>query len=341
MRRDAYYNQRFFRILYRDMIRRISQYKTIQQIENPELRRQHERAFLEEQLKIIRKFISQEEYGRSKLKEGLKHQQQDIESWWKRHIQFRRVKRNCMDRFDNLIAFAKKVEEILSKERFEQRDIQTLISEIEDEVATIIHLSDDYEIRRYGQGILAFCKRNKSPIALTILFLFASSLAVYVFSNYNITPKYTQAPQVSFTLDDIYPHDWAAGAHFSYGFHTMLDRIVQHKSNLAGLQYKGYEDQRFGNQDANILEIYEGASTLLSPFMRESLGEKISMEVAALNRGEIAVKIIQDNRVILSILFHQDEVYHTGANFYNFSEPQLREMYHSIRKGIEKRVNEN
>lgn len=336
MRRDAYYNQRFFRVLYRDMIRRINQSKAIQQIENPELRRQRERAFLQEQLKIIRKFISQEEYGRSKLKEGLKRQQQDIESWWKRHIEFRRVKRNCMDRFDNLIALAKKAEEILSKERFEQRDIQTLISEIEDEVATIIHLSDDYEIRRYSQDILTLCKRNKSTIILTILFIFISSVGVYTFSNYHIIPKDTQTPKASFTLDDMYSSDWAAGAHFSYGFHTMLDRIVQHKSSLSGLQYKGYEDQRYGNQDANILEIYRGSSLLLPDFMRKALGDNITMEVQALNKGEVVIKIIQDNKSVIEATFNQDEITHTQWNFYSYPNEQLNEMYHSIRKEIEK-----
>ena len=82
-----------------------------------------------------------------------------------------------MDRFKNLIIFAKKVEEILYKNHFDEKDSQTLISEIEDEVRTMIHLSDNYEIRRYGEGILAFSQRNRSLIALAIMFLMISSMA--------------------------------------------------------------------------------------------------------------------------------------------------------------------
>ena len=144
---------------------------------------------------------------------------------WNRES-FIRVKSNCMDRFKNLIIFAKKVEEILYKNHFDEKDSQTLISEIEDEVRTMIHLSDNYEIRRYGEGILAFSQRNRSLIALAIMFLMISSMAVYTFSNYNIIPKNTQRQQVSFTADDMYASDWAAGAHFSYGFYIMIDRIV-------------------------------------------------------------------------------------------------------------------
>lgn len=341
MAKDAYYHQRFFKVLYRDMIRRMNQYKAIQQIENPELRRQRERRFLEEQRKIIRKFIGQEEYARGKLKEGLKHQQHDIEGWWKRYISFRRAKLNCINRFDNLIAFARKLEEILSKEKFDEKDSQTLISEIEFELNAIIHLSDDYEIRKYGQGILVFCKRNKSPIALTILFIFVSSAAVYIFTNYHLVPKYTQTAQVSFTLDDTHPYDWAQGAHYSYGFHTMLDRIVQHKSYLEGLQYRSYEDQRYGNQDANILEIDKGASLLLPDFMKSALGNNIVMEIQALNKGETVIVIFQDNSIILNVRFNQDKVASIGTNSYNFFNEQLEITYHTIRKGIENRVNSN
>ena len=246
-----------------------------------------------------------------------------------------------MDRFKNLIIFAKKVEEILYKNHFDEKDSQTLISEIEDEVRTMIHLSDNYEIRRYGEGILAFSQRNRSLIALTIMFLMISSMAVYMFSNYNIIPKNTQSQQVSVTADDMHASDWAVGAHFSYGFHTMLDKIVKHKSHLEGLKYRSYEDWRYGNQDANILEIYKGASELLPNSVRNALGNNIIIEVQALNKGEIVIVILQDNKIILNVRFDQDKVASIGTDSYSYSNSELELMYHTIRKGIEDRVNTN
>ena len=73
MEKDSYYHQRFFRTLYRDMARRIEQYKRLQQIQNADQRRRIEQKFLEEQKKIIRRFIEQEEYAKKKLKEGVPH----------------------------------------------------------------------------------------------------------------------------------------------------------------------------------------------------------------------------------------------------------------------------
>ncbi len=341
MNKDTYYHQRFFRVLYRDMVRRVNQYKAIQQIENLEVRRQSEQKFLEQQREIIRKFILQEEYARSQLKKGLKRQQQDIESWWKRNIEFRRVKRNCIDRFNNLITFAQKVEEILSKQ-FDERASQTLIFEIEEELKTIIHLSDDYEIRRYGQGILAFCKRNKaSIIGLAVIFLMVSSIAIYVFSNYHITPKDSQTYKVHFILDDMKPDDWAAGEHYSYGFYSMLSKIVDYQKPLGDLQYTAYPDQRYGNPDAKILLIKVGASKLLPDDMKNALGDNIVMEIQALNKGEMIVIIIQDNKIILNVRFVQDKVASIGTNSYNFFNQQLEELFHKVRLGLEKRVNEN
>ena len=154
MANDQYYHQRFFRTLYRDMTRRLNNYNKIQQIPIGDERKRKEQQFLEEQRIMIKKFLQQEKYAINKLNEGLRQQQTDIESWWKRNIEFRRIQRNCMDRFSNLIAFARKVESILSRENFDEKDAQTIIAEIEYEIRTIIHLSDDYEIKKYGQGIL-------------------------------------------------------------------------------------------------------------------------------------------------------------------------------------------
>ena len=154
-------------------------------------------------------------------------------------------------------------------------------------------------------------------------------------------PVNTQTIQSSFTQDDMHAADWAAGAHYSYGFHTMLDRIVNHKSSLRGLQYAAYEDQRYGNPDANILEINKGASVLLPSDMAKALGDNIILEVAALNRGETEIKIIQNGNIVLDVLFHQDKATNIGANSNGFTNPQLESMYHSIRLGIEKLVNTN
>ena len=60
MDNDDYYHQRFFRILYSDMVRRIEKYKSIEKIENHEARKQLEIQFLKEQSKTIKKFIEQE-----------------------------------------------------------------------------------------------------------------------------------------------------------------------------------------------------------------------------------------------------------------------------------------
>src|SRR3989344_3168998 len=112
MEKNAYYHQRFFRILYKDMLRRMERYKKIQQLKNQEERIMLEQKFLDEQRKIIRKFIAQEKYAKRRLKEGLKQQQRDIEGWWKRNIEFRRVKNNSINKFNNLIAIAKDIEKI-------------------------------------------------------------------------------------------------------------------------------------------------------------------------------------------------------------------------------------
>jgi len=341
MGKYADFRDKFFRDIYNDMVKRINQYQSIQRISNEPVRKRREGEFLAEQREVIKNFISKEEKARSILNKGLKLQQKDIESWWKRNIEFRRVKHNCMDRFDNLIAFAKKSEEILAKDNFGQKDSLILISEIEDEIKTMIHLSDEYSVKKYGYGILAFCQRNKSPLALAVLFLSLSSLAVYMLSNYNIVPRNTQTTQISFTLDDMRPFDWAQGAHYSYGFHTMLDRVVQHKSNLAGLQYNAYEDKRYGNTDANILEVQKGASLLIPDFMSKSLGDNIMIEVQALNRGETVIVIFQNNQIVLNIRFNQDKIAMTGANTYNYSNSQLKGMYHAIRLNLERLVNSN
>lgn len=341
MERNSYYHQRFFNVIYKDMLRRLDKFKQIQQIKNEVERKKAEKRFLEEQALVVARFISMEKDFRRKLKNGLALQQRDIEGWWKRNVEFRRVKRNCMDRLDNLILFTKKVEIILAKEHFGDDEINTLLSEIENEARTIISLSDDYQIKKYGEGILALCRRNKSPVALAALFLLASSLAIYTFSNYNIMPINTQSTQVSSTLDDMRAADWAAGAHYSYGFHTMLDRIVNHKSNLRVLQYNSYQDQRYGNQDANILEINKGTSVLLPNDMVKALGDNIILEVAALNRGETEIKVIQNGDIVLDVLFHQDNVTNIGVNSSGFTNTQLQSMYHSIRLVIEQLVNAN
>ncbi len=341
MEKNSYYHQRFFNVIYKDMLRRLDKFKQIQQIKNEASRKKAERRFIEEQALVVARFVSMEKHARHQLKNGLKLQQRDIEGWWKRNVEFRKIKRNCLNNFDNLIEFAKKVEIIVAREHFDENEIKILISEIEKEALTIINLSNDYQIKKYGEGILALCRRNKSPVTLAVLFLLASSLAIYTFSNYNIMPINTQSAQVSSTLDDMRASDWAAGAHFSYGFHTMLDRIVQHKSNLRGLQYTSYENQRYGNPDANILEINKGASVLLPSDMAKSLGDNIILEVAALNRGETEIKAIQNGNIVIDVLFHQDKPANIGMNSHNFTNSQLEGMYHSIRLGIEKLANTN
>ena len=65
------------------------------------------------------------------------------------------------------------------------------------------------------------------------------------------------------------------------------------------------------------------------------------MEVAALNRGETEIKIIQNGNIILDVLFHQDQVDNTGVNSNGFNNPQLGSMYHSIRLGLEQLANAN
>ncbi len=334
MSKNEYYHQKLFRILYRDAIRRIEKYKAILKIRDVKAREELEQRFLNEQRQIIRRFIAQEKYAEGKLREGLKRQQKDIESWWKRNIEFRKVKGNCIDRFNNLIVFAKKVKEILDKSEFDQKDLKALASKIEDEMLTLIHLNEDYQIRKYGEGILAFCKRNTSLTTLAILFLFVSSLSVYFLSNYNIVPRDTQTLGVKFVPDNITSYDWAQGAHYSYGFHTMLDRIVGFKSYLRDLSYKSYKD-------ANKLEIYKGASKLLPEDIKNILGDNIILEVQALNKGEILIKIVQNGSIILEVRFVQDKVGSIGANSRSFSSSQLEEMYHSIRRGIEERINSN
>ncbi len=340
MERNSYYHQRFFNVIYKDMLRRIGKFKQIQQIKNGQSRKKAERRFLEEQTFVVARFISMEKDARKKLNNGLALQQRDIEGWWKRNVEFRRVKRNCLNNFDNMIEFAKKVEIILVRKHFDETQIKTLISEIESEARTIINLSDDYQIKKYGEGILALCRSNKSPVALAALFLLVSSLAIYTISNYNIMPINTQSTQVSSTLDDMRAVDWAAGAHYSYGFHTMLDRIVNHKSILRGLQYTSYEDQRYGNQDANILEISKGASVLLPSDMAKALGDDIKVEVQALNKGDVVIAIANPYKVV-DVYFSQDRIHHINANSLNFSEKELLDAYHSIRLGIEELVNAN
>ena len=197
--------------------------------------------------------------------------------------------------------------------------------------------------------VRAFCQRNKSRIALAVLFIFMSSLSVYVLSNYHLVPKNTQTTQVGFTVDDMHLEDWAAGDDYSYGFYTMVDRVVdtylgrkgQHKSYLEGLQYTAKEDKRYGNSDANILEIYKGAYLLLPDFMRTGLGNDITMEVQSLNRGELVVIIYKENKIILNLRFNQDKVATITTNSFDYSPSQLVQMYHYIRKGIEQRVNTN
>ena len=89
------FRDKFFRDIYNDMVKKINQYQSIQRIKNDAVRSRREREFLEEQRQIIRNFISKEEKVRSILNKGLKRQQQDIESWWKRNIEFSaRVRKN-------------------------------------------------------------------------------------------------------------------------------------------------------------------------------------------------------------------------------------------------------
>ncbi|MBS3096945.1 hypothetical protein J4480_05920 [Candidatus Woesearchaeota archaeon] len=65
------------------------------------------------------------------------------------------------------------------------------------------------------------------------------------------------------------------------------------------------------------------------------------MEVQALNKGEIVIVILQDNKIILNVRFDQDKVASIGTNSYSYSNSELELMYHTIRKGIEDRVNTN
>ena len=173
----ANFRDKFLRDIYDDMIKRIGKFRYIQLIKNEDLRKRRETEFLQEQRQIIRIFIGKEEKIRRILKRGLRLQQQDIEGWWKRNVEFGKVKRNCLNNFDNLIELAQKIDTILARENFDQDEIKTLISEIEKEVLTIINLSDDYEIKKYGKGILDFARRNRNSVALAALSLLVSSLA--------------------------------------------------------------------------------------------------------------------------------------------------------------------
>ena len=91
----------------------------------------------------------------------------------------------------------------------------------------------------------------------------------------------------------------------------------------------------------NILEIYRGASELLPSLIKNTLGDDIVMEVQALNRGEVVIKIVQNNTPVIEITFNQDKAVHVQWNTYSYTNQQLEEMYHSIRKGLEYRVNTN
>jgi hypothetical protein len=335
-----YAHERYFRSLYASMMRRLEKYKAIQEIGDGGARKEAEGKFLSEQKKIITKFINQEASTRKKLKEGLTKQQKDVEGLWNRNITFRRVKSQSLHQYDILIAFAQKVREILDKDQFDNGDSLNIIAEIEDELKTITRLSDDYEIKKYEKNILRFCKRNKRVLCLTILFVMVSSLAVYMTSNSHIVPQNTQGQSVGFALDDMNFQDWAAGRHSSYGFHTMVDRIVKHKSSLKGLAYKGFEDTRYGNKDANILEISTGASALLPKDMKKELGDNIQMEVQALNKGDVVI-IIRNPHEVVSVYFTQDGISHVTTNTLYFSNELLLKLYHSVRRGITHRVNTN
>jgi len=246
-----------------------------------------------------------------------------------------------MQKFDNLISITKDIEKILNKDQFDEEDYQKIVFKIV-QLKAIIDLSDDYEIRKYGQSILAFCKRNKnSIIGLTITFIMATSISVYVISNYHIIPKDSQTYKVHFILDDITPNDWAAGEHMSYGFHSMLSKIVDYQKPLGDLQYTAYPDHRYGNPDAKILLIKVGASALFPDFMKNALGSNITMEVQALNKGETVIKIVQENKPVLEVTFHQDKVTHIQWNDYSYSNEELVKIYHWVREGIQYRVNSN
>lgn len=81
MERNPYYHQRFFNVIYKDMLRRLDKFKQLQQIKNEASRKKEERKFLEEQALIVARFISKEKEFRRQLKHGLALQQRDIAGW--------------------------------------------------------------------------------------------------------------------------------------------------------------------------------------------------------------------------------------------------------------------
>ena len=336
-----------FQEIYWDMARRVAAYKQIQQIANPDERRKHEALFLQEQKVIIESLIANEKRVRRLLAKALERQRQDNLGWWNKY-KFRRIERNQLDRFDNIINLARNLREKLDSGELQRIGSQAFISKIVDGIKTITHLSDDYEIRRHAQGLSEYCRRNKSLVTALILLVLLSSTGVYTLTNYHIIPKNTQTTQARFIADDMISYDWAQGTHKSYGFHTMMERIIKHKSFLKGLQYEIKDDLRFGV--GKIVSITKGAFALLPDKIRAAFGDNIIIEIQALNKGEIVITIYQakisKEDIVVDIVFIQDKVGRiipnpSIGNPRNLSHPELEAMYHKIIQVLNDLVNTN
>ena len=244
------YHERLFSFLDRDMQRRLKRYYEIQKIPDVDKRKYVEDAFLAEQKETLKKFISQEEYARKKIKEGLKRQRKDILGFFKK-LEFRKVRREILNRYEELMNLTRDLLIILEKEATNEQ-IDEFLNNFQKHF--LYFESDVKYVPREAFSIFEAVKKSKKKIALAVVFLFFSSMPIYILSNYHLVPKNTQSTSISFNADDMGSFDWASGAHKSYGFHTMCGRIVKHQSQLPGIKYRGYEDNRFGNIDANILE---------------------------------------------------------------------------------------
>lgn len=129
--------------------------------------------------------------------------------------------------------------------------------------------------------------------------LLLTSLSITYLTKQHILVINSQKLGISYTKDDTTSWDWAQGAHKSYGAHTMLKGIVEHKASLHGVKYDAYES---GLRQTVVFK--KGVLSILPESMSHMVDEDSRLIIEALNRGEFVIELITIEGKILGAQYN-------------------------------------
>ena len=155
-----YVHQRYFRYFYYSAMKRFEEYRKVLGEKEPQ-KSEKLKTMIEEEKRILDKFIQQEKETRRKLKKHLDEQQRDVVGWPNKLRYHYTSRKSFLNRFDNLIKLSVDVRRIIEKSGEEGKSYAELLNDIDLEFKAIMKLNNNYEIKKYGRTLLVFAKETR------------------------------------------------------------------------------------------------------------------------------------------------------------------------------------